>query len=241
MKARLDTRILSLILLAALLAASCVPSATTARPGLLPVSPKRVEKILSRLTLEEKVGQMIACRFTGDFTNLDAPSVRALDELVVRHNIGGLILFGGEALETAFLVNHYQKLAKLPLLTASDFERGTGNQITGATLFPPLMAIGAAGSEELAYDMGRITALEGRAMGIHMTYAPVIDVNINPDNPIINVRAIGEDPALVGRLARAFIRGCQENGMIATAKHFPGHGDTAQDSHSLLPTIAADR
>jgi beta-N-acetylhexosaminidase len=103
------------------------------------------------------------------------------------------------------------------------------------------MAIGAAGSEDLAYDMGRITALEGRAMGIHMTYAPVVDVNINPDNPIINVRAIGEDPALVGRLAAAFIRGCQEHGMIATAKHFPGHGDTAQDSHSLLPTISADR
>ena len=88
--------------------------------------------------------------------------------------------------------------------------------------------------------MGRITALEGRAMGIHMAYAPVVDVNINPDNPIINTRSIGADPALVSRLADAFIRGVQDNGMIATAKHFPGHGDTSQDSHSLLPTIAAD-
>jgi beta-N-acetylhexosaminidase len=241
MKANIDVRIVLSVLLIPFVVASCVPSAKTARPGLLPADAKRVDRILSRLTLEEKVGQLIACRFTGDFTNLDAPAVRELDELVVRHKIGGLILFGGEALETAFLVNHFQRLAKVPLLLASDFERGMGNQVTGATLFPPLMAVGAAGSEALAYDMGRITAIEGRALGIHMTYAPVVDVNINPDNPIINTRAVGEDPALVGRLARAFIRGCQENGMIATAKHFPGHGDTAQDSHSLLPTIAADR
>jgi beta-glucosidase-like glycosyl hydrolase len=101
------------------------------------------------------------------------------------------------------------------------------------------MSLGAAGSEELAYEMGRITALEGRAMGLHMTYAPVVDVNIDPDNPIINTRAVGEDPGLVGRIAAAFIRGVQDHGMIATAKHFPGHGDTDQDSHSLLPTIEA--
>jgi beta-N-acetylhexosaminidase len=103
------------------------------------------------------------------------------------------------------------------------------------------MGIGAANSEELAYEMGKRTALEGRALGIHMTYAPVVDVNINPDNPIINTRAIGEDPEQVSRLAAAFIKGCQANGMIATAKHFPGHGDTDQDSHILLPVIKADR
>jgi beta-N-acetylhexosaminidase len=234
-------RRLVMLTIVALPALSCAPAVKRTPLGLRPVSAGRIDKILSRMTLEEKVGQLVACRFTGDFTNLDASAVQALDSLIVNQKIGGLILFGGEALETAFLTNHFQKLAKLPLLMASDFERGTGNQVTGATLFPPLMAIGAAGSEALAYDMGRITAVEGRAMGIHMTYAPVVDVNINPDNPIINTRAIGEDPALVGRLARAFIRGCQENGMIATAKHFPGHGDTAQDSHSLLPTITADR
>jgi beta-N-acetylhexosaminidase len=123
---------------------------------------------------------------------------------------------------------------------AADFEAGAANRVTGATLFPPLMSLGAAGSEDLAYAMGRITALEGRALGIHMTYAPVVDVNINPDNPIINTRAVGADPALVSRIANAFIRGVQANGMIATAKHFPGHGDTSLDSHSLMPTIEAD-
>ncbi|MBM3306294.1 MAG: glycoside hydrolase family 3 protein [Candidatus Aminicenantes bacterium] len=191
------------------------------------------------MTVEEKVGQLVACRFAGEFRNSDSDYLAELNDLVVGGGIGGLILFGGEVYETARLANDLQKLARVPLLMASDFERGTGNQITNATLFPPLMSLGAAGSEELAYEMGRITALEGRAMGIHMTYAPVLDVNINPDNPIINTRAIGEDPGLVGRIGAAFIRGVQEHGMMATAKHFPGHGDTDQDSHSLLPTIGA--
>ena len=198
-----------------------------------------VARTLKKMTVEEKIGQMVACRFAGSFRNADSAYLRELEDLVVKSGIGGLILFGGEVYETAELTNAFQKLAKVPLLLASDFERGTGNQVTGATLFPPLMSLGAAGSEELAYGMGRVTALEGRAMGIHMTYAPVVDVNINPDNPIINTRAAGADPGLVSRIANAFIRGAQDNGMIATAKHFPGHGDTSQDSHSLLPTIEA--
>jgi len=193
------------------------------------------------MTVEEKVGQMIACRFTAEFRNGDSAYIRELESLVARSGIGGLILFApARVYETAELANAFQKLAKVPLLLASDFERGAANRVTNATLFPPLMGLGATGSEDDAYAMGRITALEGRAMGIHMAYAPVVDVNIDPDNPIINTRSIGADPALVGRLAGAFIRGVQDNGMIATAKHFPGHGDTSQDSHSLLPTIAAD-
>jgi beta-N-acetylhexosaminidase len=214
--------------------------APAAAPKLVPPDAGWVNRTLRKMTLEEKVGQMIAIRFTGAFRNSDSEYLKTLESLVVKHKVGGLILFGGEVYETAELANAFQKLAKVPLLLASDFERGVGNQITNATLFPPLMSLGAAGSEDLAYEMGRITALEGRAMGIHMTYAPVVDVNINPDNPIINTRSVGEDPALVSRIAKAFIRGCQQNGMIATAKHFPGHGDTALDSHLLLPTINAD-
>ena len=200
-----------------------------------------VARTLKRMTIEEKVGQMISCRFTADFRNADSATIRELESLVSKSGIGGLILFApARVYETAELANAFQKLAKVPLLMASDFERGAANRVTNATLFPPLMALGATGSEDLAYAMGRITALEGRAMGIHMAYAPVVDVNINPDNPIINTRSIGADPALVSRLANAFIRGLQDNGMIATAKHFPGHGDTSQDSHSLMPTITAD-
>jgi beta-N-acetylhexosaminidase len=213
--------------------------APSAAPKLIPPDAGWVGRTLKKMTVEEKIGQMIAVRFTGTFRNGDSEYLKNLESLVTKHKIGGLILFGGEVYETAELANSFQRLAKIPLLLASDFERGAGNQITNATLFPPLMSLGAAGSEEMAYEMGRITALEGRAMGIHMTYAPVVDVNINPANPIINTRSVGEDPAMVGRMARAFIRGCQGNGMIATAKHFPGHGDTDQDSHLLLPTISA--
>ncbi|MCX6563390.1 MAG: glycoside hydrolase family 3 C-terminal domain-containing protein [Candidatus Aminicenantes bacterium] len=225
----------------AFLTASCAPVAVKTDLAFGPSETRWVEKTLRQMTLEEKVGQLIACRYTGDFFNEESPYLANLKDLVVNRKIGGVIIFLGEAYETAHLNNALQKMAKIPLLISSDLERGTGNQITGATLFPTLMGVGAANSEELAYKMGQATAAEGRALGIHMTYAPVIDVNINPDNPIINTRAIGEDPEQVSRLASAFIKGCQSNGMIATAKHFPGHGDTDQDSHSLLPTIKADR
>ncbi len=228
--------------LALALVTSCARlPAPSAAPRLAAPDEGWVARTLRRLTVEEKIGQMIACRFTADFRNADSPALQSLDDLVSRSKIGGLILFApARVYETAELANAFQKLAKVPLLMAADFERGAANRITNATLFPPFMALGAAGSEELAYEVGRVTALEGRAMGIHMAYAPVVDVNINPDNPIINTRAIGADPALVSRIADAFIRGVQANGMIATAKHFPGHGDTAQDSHTLMPTITAD-
>jgi beta-N-acetylhexosaminidase len=206
-----------------------------------PAESRWVAATLAGMTLEEKVGQLIGCRYTGAFFPSDSDALANLKNLVVRSKIGGLAIFLGDAYETAHLNNELQALARIPLLIGSDFERGVGTQITGATLYPTLMAVGASGSEEIAYQMGRATAEEGRALGVHMTYAPVVDVNINPDNPIINTRAIGEDPETVSRLAAAFIRGCQEHGMLATAKHFPGHGDTDQDSHSVLPTIAAGR
>ena len=228
--------------LLALAASGCarIP-APAAAPRLRAPDAGWVARTLKKMTIEEKIGQMVACRFTADFRNDDNASLRELDSLVADSKIGGLVLFApARVYETAELANAFQRLAKVPLLLASDFERGAANRITNATLFPPFMALGATGSEDLAYAMGKVTALEGRAMGIHMTYAPVVDVNINPDNPIINTRSIGADPALVSRLADAFIRGVQDNGMIATAKHFPGHGDTSQDSHSLMPTITAD-
>ena len=210
---------------------------------LAPASPAEngwVNRTLSRMTIEEKVGQMIAWRYNGHFFNFDSEYVKDLVNLIKRRKIGGVIAFAGEVYETAHLTNYLQQQAQVPLLVAADFEWGAAMRISGTTLFPPLMALGAAGSEELAYEMGRITAVEGRAMGIHMTYAPVVDVNINPDNPIISARSIGESPESVGRLAAAFVKGCQENGMIATAKHFPGHGDTAMDSHDHMPAIEAD-
>lgn len=243
-KARSRIPILMLPALGAALLGSlscAVRSKPLLKPSLAAADSGWVEKTLRRMTVEEKAGQLIGVRFVGEFRNLDSAEIAALRGLIERSRVGGICLFGGGVYETAHLTNLLQSWARVPLLVASDFERGAGNQITNATLFPPLMSLGASGSEDLAYRMGRTTALEGRAMGVHQTFAPVVDVNVNPDNPIINVRSIGETPELVARLARAFIRGCQDNGMLATAKHFPGHGDTAEDSHIGLPTISGDR
>lgn len=206
-----------------------------------PDEAKWVRKTLEKMTLEEKIGQMIACRYSGYFVNRESEYFHELKVLVQRQKVGGFVLFGGDVFEAARLNNALQEAAKLPLLIASDLERGLGNQIDGAVLYPPAMSLGAANSEDMAYIMGKITAHEARAIGIHMTYAPVLDVNINPDNPIINVRSFGEDPSQVSRLGVAFIKGCQEHGLIPTAKHFPGHGDTAEDSHLVLPTVEGDR
>jgi beta-glucosidase-like glycosyl hydrolase len=221
---------------------SCAPT-TFYKPQLSygPAEAKWVKKTLAKMTPEEKIGQMVGCRYLGRFVNRDSDYLKELVGLVTREKIGGLIIFGGEVYETAHLTNYLQERAKIPLLIAADFEWGAAMRIDGTTLFPPFMALGATNSDDLAYQMGKITAAEARAMGIHMTYAPVVDVNINPDNPVISTRSLGENPEDVGRLAVSFIKGCQENGLIATAKHFPGHGDTNVDSHSLLPTIAGDR
>ena len=200
-----------------------------------------VNRMMRKMSLEDKVGQMVAWQYNGNFYNADSDTMKDLEDLIVNHKIGGLVVFAGNVYETAHLANAFQRMAKVPLLIASDFERGVANRIAGSTLFPNMMSIGAADSEDLAYRMGKITAEEGRALGVHMAYAPVVDVNINPENPIINTRSLGEEPGRVSQLAVAFIRGCQENGLIATAKHFPGHGDTDVDSHSLLPVIRADR
>ncbi len=224
-----------------ILSGSCTKVVIKPDLTLGPAEMRWAKKTLSKMTLEEKIGQMVACRYSGNFVNRNSEYFQNLKTLIVEHKIGGLIIFGGEVYESAILTNSFQELAKIPLLVASDFERGAGNQIDGATLFPPLMSLGAADSEDLAYSMGKITAKEGRALGIHMTYAPVVDVNVNPDNPIINTRSVGEDPELVSRIAEAFINGCQDFGLIATAKHFPGHGDTDLDSHSVLATIEGDR
>ncbi|MFW6124294.1 MAG: glycoside hydrolase family 3 N-terminal domain-containing protein [Acidobacteriota bacterium] len=240
-KSRKKIIVFSLIFISFLLfLTNCAREVIKPTLSMTPAGERWVNKTLKQMTLEEKIGQMINCRFSGHFYNLESPAVQRLEQLVEEQKVGGLIIFGGEAFESAYLINKLQEKSDTPLLIASDLERGLGNQIEGATLFPPLMSMGAAGSEELAYRMGQVTAEEARAAGIHITYAPVVDVNSNPLNPIINTRSIGEDPELVSRLAAAFIKGCQENGLIATAKHFPGHGDTEVDSHTELPLVDKD-
>ncbi len=205
-----------------------------------PTEARWVKKTIAKMSLKEKIGQMLCLGFYGDFINRNSETWIKYRFWVEELKIGGLAIYRGDVYETANMMNSLQASSDIPLLIAANLEKGLGNQMDGATLFPPIMSIGATGSEELSYQMGKITALEARAVGIHMAYFPVVDVNINPDNPIINTRSFGENPKDVGRLAAAYIRGCQEFGLIATAKHFPGHGDTERDSHNVLATVQAN-
>jgi len=147
----------------------------------------------------------------------------------------------GQPAAGASIINRLQVLSELPLRNAADFETGVGFRLRGATTFPRAMAFGAAADPRLAYAAGRVTAREARALGIHVNFAPVVDVNSNPRNPVINTRSFGEDPAVVARLGAAAVRGLQDGGMVATVKHFPGHGDTDVDSHLGIPLIAHPR
>jgi beta-N-acetylhexosaminidase len=150
------------------------------------------------------------------------------------------VLHAGTPLVLGSKLNLLQRLADVPLLVTADIEPGP-LQNAMMTRFPPVMGIGATGDPRLAYEVGRITALEARAHGVHVTFAPVVDVNNNPDNPIINTRSYGEDPQRVGEFAIQHMRGLQEHGLLATAKHFPGHGNTSEDSHIELPILTFGR
>jgi beta-N-acetylhexosaminidase len=183
------------------------------------------EKTLASLSLERKIGQMICEQVRGEYVPEDDPGFLKILALVREYGIGALVIYGGSPQDTASLLNRLQKESELPLLVSSDFEGGPGQQIAGATEFPANMALSAAGSEDLAYELGKTGAAEGRAIGIHITYSPVVDVQTQPDNPVLSVRSFGRDIGLLGRMAGAYIRGYQDNGMLATAKHFPGRGD----------------
>lgn len=183
------------------------------------------EKTLRTLSLERRIGQMICAEMRGEFIAEDDQRYLNWLGLVRDHGVGAFVLYGGTPLETASLLNRLQKASALPLLISADFEGGPGQQIIGATEFPANMAFSAIGSEALAYEAGKAGAAEGRAVGIHLTYSPVVDIQTNPNNPVLGVRSFGADLDLLGRMAGAYIRGYQENGMLATAKHFPGRGE----------------
>ncbi len=213
-----------------------------------------VDSTLASLSLEEKVGQLFVAELVPLFTNEDHQAYRYALAMVRDYHVGTFILGGGNVLDIPVITNKLQKLSKVPLLINGDLEGGM-NYMTpwrlsrgwterlpryiagGGTQFPSQMAIGATGDPRYAFEFGRITALEARAIGIHWSNSPVADVNSNAENPIINTRSYGEDPSLVASMVEAYVRGAQSAGMIATLKHFPGHGDTRQDSHMELPSL----
>src|SRR5579871_420786 len=208
------------------------------------------EKTLRKLSLQEKVGQvfMVWCR--AGFLNIDDPEYLQLRDAMQRYHVGsfamtvhvdGPYLLRTGPYEAAELLNRLQHDSKLPLLFAADFERGVATRLTGTTNFPHAMAFGADGNVQDAERFGRITAEEARAVGVHWNFFPDADVNSNPANPIINTRSFGEDPKQVGDLVTAYIKGAHEAGMLTTVKHFPGHGDTATDSHLGVASVNGDR
>ena len=240
-------------------------AATPPAPAPEPVAPPRAtpatrpppltwaQRTLARMTLREKVGQLMMPFVLGNFAPEGSETHDRIVSVIEQENVGGVLMSVGSPSEVAVKLNDLQNHSKYPLLVAADLETGAGFRfrgavhiptniaLGGATTFPSLMALGATGDPRHAYQLGRITALEARAMGVHVPFAPVLDVNNNPDNPIINIRSFGENPNAVADLGVAFVRGLQDFGAVATGKHFPGHGDTGTDSHLDLPVIRVGR
>ncbi|PYT01067.1 MAG: hypothetical protein DMF63_05235 [Acidobacteria bacterium] len=198
---------------------------------------KFADKRLKKMSVDEKVGQLIHIGINARFANQDSAFFKSLRHDVVDNKIGGVIFFGAPIYETTILANRMQALADVPLLMSLDAETGIGMRFEDATNFPWAMAVTATGNPEYARRIGVVTGREARAIGIRHVYAPVFDVNNNAANPVINVRSFGEAPEDVAKFGTAFAEGIQSERVIATAKHFPGHGDTAVDSHRGLPII----
>src|ERR1700681_2388753 len=245
-------RIFLAILLALTLTLPTFAKDKQLRPA--PLNPARgdkwAEKTLRHLSVEEKIGQvfMIWCR--ASFLNVESPEYLQWLEDMQKYHVGsfamsvhvdGPFLLRTEPYEAAELLNRLQGKSKLPLLFAADFERGVSTRLLGTTNFPHAMAFGADGNIEDAETFGLISGHEARAIGVHWNFFPDADVNSNPANPIINTRSFGEDPKQVGDLVPAYIKGAHEGGMLVTAKHFPGHGDTATDSHLGVAQVTGDR
>jgi beta-N-acetylhexosaminidase len=203
--------------------------------------------------LSQKVAQLVVIPFYGEAPNTRSRQYQRFLRLVRDQRVGGLVLINrvnghgiqrAEPYALAAFLNRMQRLAPIPLIVAGDFERGASMRVDGTTLFPHAMAFAATGDPQNTKYSGEITARDSRALGVHWIFFPVADVNSNPDNPIINIRSFGENPRDVGQHVRAFIEGAREdpkNRVLTTAKHFPGHGDTAVDSHMEMPVIQSDR
>jgi beta-N-acetylhexosaminidase len=208
-----------------------------------------VEQTLKQLSLEEKVGQMLSVRYYTDFQNFGSEGYLQFRDQMQKYHVGsvvltvhvdGPLLLKNPPFEAAAVANQLQRDSKLPLLIAADFERGLASRVSSVPDFPDAMAFGATGNPGYAEKFGAITAEEARAIGIHWNFSPVADVNSNPNNPIINTRSFGEDPTAVSEEVAAFIRGARAHGMLTTAKHFPGHGDTDTDSHLGVARVGGD-
>src|SRR2546423_6731350 len=232
------------ILLALVLVTGCaspppraLPRPSDLRPGPRPEASQAVDSLLAALSTRQRIGQLVVPWLAGSYTAFDDSLFQVAARWVDSLEVGGLIISVGSPFDIAAKLNALQRRSQLPLLVSADLEWGAGMRVIGGTAFPQMMAVGATGNPRDAYTIGEAAATEGRPGRIHVNFAPDADVHNNPLNPIINVRSFGEDPQAVARLAQEYVRGLHDHGMLATLKHFPGHGDTNVDSHIQLPTI----
>ena len=198
------------------------------------------QKVLKTLSLREKIAQMMIYRMHLKYKDVTPEKWEEIIRLLDGDGIGGIHLWSGDGSSSIAIMNEIQKRSRIPIIFDADIERGFGQRFPSGTDFPPMMAITATGNPENAYEVGKIVATESRAAGIHWNLSPVVDVNNNPLNPIINTRSFSEDADIVSEFSKKYAKGLQDYGMIATAKHFPGHGDTQTDSHSSLAMIPSD-
>src|SRR6059036_1149824 len=216
-----------------------LPRPADLRPEPHPETSQPVDSLLAALSTRQRVAQLVVPWLAGSYTAVDDSLFQVAVRWVDSLEVGGLIISVGSPFDIAAKLNALQRRSRLPLLISADLEWGVGMRVVGGTAFPQIMAVGATGNPRDAYTIGEAAATEGRAVGIHVNFAPDADVNNNPLNPIINVRSFGEDPRAVARLVQEYVRGLHDHGMLATLKHFPGHGDTQSDSHIGLPVITA--
>jgi beta-N-acetylhexosaminidase len=241
--------------LAAALSLGCAGAASTVArsSGATPGAEQWADSVLASMSPRDRAAQLVWPQLFGDYTPTSSPGWIRVQQLIAGEHVGGFIMSIGSPTETAEKLNAMQRLSALPLVIGADYETGAAFRqrggyflpnniyLGGATMFPYQMGLGATRDTSLAYQEGRITALEARAIGVHIAFAPVLDVNNNPANPVIGMRSFGEDPRLVADMGQALIHGLQQNGVIATGKHFPGHGDTDENSHLTITTVHASR
>ena len=223
-----------------LLLVTIIPQMIFAQTKIDRAGDKWIENTLKTMTLREKIGQMMMLALSGEFTNLNDAKFKETRRRIEQLKIGGFTLFRGEANSIAALTNEAQRLAEIPLFFSADYERGLRMQTRTGTPFTTNMGVAATGDAAAIFRQGKIICEEMRAIGANWLFAPVADVNNNPDNPVINIRSFGANPQKVGEFVASEVRGVQSAGCLATLKHFPGHGDTATDSHIGLSTISAD-
>ncbi|MFO8020874.1 MAG: glycoside hydrolase family 3 N-terminal domain-containing protein, partial [Perlabentimonas sp.] len=197
-----------------------------------------IDSVMNKLTLREKIAQLF---MVAAYSNRDKEHVDEIEKLVSEEKIGGLCFFQGGPVRQAQLTNYYQEKADIPLLISMDAEWGLGMRLDSTISYPRQMMLGAMDDNRMIYHMGVDIAKQLKRMGVHINFAPVVDVNSNPKNPVINTRAFGENRELVTQKGLAYMLGLQDNGIIACAKHFPGHGDTDTDSHYDLPLLNHNR